>query len=306
MLLVADSVDTFHAWDKSQPYWTETFWYGAWIPEVATTVYVYHWFRPVLSIYGGGCLIWDDKEYLPWDIPAFHYDVNRPLLAPVDLRSLKLDCGTTLCAIEEGNKYEMTYARRDIEVAMRFDAVTPPEIVTAKGMTEFFNGHIDQSGHYQGYVKIGNRRHEIDCFGIRDRSWGPRLMTDDIRMNYCHGQSEKLAFVCYTRPAGTQDKVFKGYLSCDGKRLNLASGSRRSYYHNSMLYRIDIELIDVEGRRVVGMGVPLNRMVYEPYPNLITWLHLVKWQFGDDAIYGEEQDVWSVPLWHARDRSARI
>jgi hypothetical protein len=47
-------------------------------------------------------------------------------------------------------------------------------------------------------------------------------------------------------------------------------------------------------------------MVYEPYPNLITWLHLVKWQFGDDVIYGEEQDVWSVPLWHARDRSARI
>jgi hypothetical protein len=196
MLVVENSVDTFHSWDASEPAWTETFWFGAWIPEAATTVYLYSWFRPVLGIYGGGCLIWNDKEFLPWDIPAFHYEVNRPLLAPADLRSLELDCGTRLRTIKEGWQYEMTYARRDIEVALRFDGVTAPEIVTGKGMTEFFNGHIDQSGRYKGHVKIGNIRHEVNCFGIRDRSWGPRVMTDDIRMNYCHGQSDQLAFVC--------------------------------------------------------------------------------------------------------------
>jgi hypothetical protein len=118
----------------------------------------------------------------------------------------------------------MTYARRDIEVALRFDGVTAPEIVTGKGMTEFFNGHIDQSGRYKGHVKIGNIRHEVNCFGIRDRSWGPRVMTDDIRMNYCHGQSDQLAFVCYSRPGGSQDEVFKGYLSRDGRRVNLSGG----------------------------------------------------------------------------------
>jgi hypothetical protein len=306
MLIVENSVDTFHDWDKTQPYWTETFWYGAWIPKVATTVYLYSWFRPVLGIYGGGCLVWDDKEYLPWDIPVFHYDVNRPLLAPADLRSLNLDCGTRLRTIEEGHRYEMSYSRRDIEVAMRFDAVTPPEIVTAKGMSEFFNGHIDQAGHYRGYVRIGDRRHEIDCFGIRDRSWGPRVMTDEIRMNYCHGQSEELAFVSYSRPGGTQEDVFKGYLSRDGRRVNLAGGSRRCIYRNSVLLQIDIDLTDAEGRRMIGTGMPLNRMVYEPYPNLITWLYLMKWRIGEDTIYGEEQDVWSIPLWHARNRNARL
>ena len=59
------------------------------------------------------------------------------------------------------------------------------------------------------------------------------------------------------------------------------------------------------GRSLRGTGRPLNRMVYEPYPNLITWLHLMRWQIGDEVIYGEEQDVWSIPVWKRRDRSAR-
>lgn len=305
MLVVENSVDTFHSWDASQPAWTETFWFGAWVPEAATTVYLYSWFRPVLGIYGGGCLIWNDKEFLPWNIPAFHYEVNRPLLAPADLRSLELDCGTRLRTIKEGWEYELTYARRDIEVALRFDGVTAPEIIAAKGMTEFFNGHIDQSGRYKGHVKIGTARHEIDCFGIRDRSWGPRVMTDDIRMNYCHGQSEQLAFVCYSRPSGGQDEVFKGYLSRDGRRVNLSGGNRRTVYRNDQLQRVDIELIDSDGRHLSATGLPLNRMVYEPYPNLLTWLYLMQWRVGEHTVYGEEQDVWSIPLWHARGRGLR-
>jgi hypothetical protein len=131
-------------------------------------------------------------------------------------------------------------------------------------------------------------------------------MTDNIRMNYCHGQSKDLAFVSYSRPNGTQEDVFKGYLSRDGRRVNLAAGSRRSIYRNSVLLQIDIELTDVEGRRMTLTGVPLNRMVYEPYPNLITWLYLMKWRIGEETIYGEEQDVWSIPLWHARSRSDRV
>jgi len=47
-------------------------------------------------------------------------------------------------------------------------------------------------------------------------------------------------------------------------------------------------------------------MVYEPYPNLLTWLYLMQWRVGEHTIFGEEQDVWSIPLWHARDRSLRI
>jgi hypothetical protein len=305
MLVVENSVDTFHTWDGSQPAWTETFWFGAWIPEAATTVYLYSWFRPVLGIYGGGCLVWDDTAYLPWDIPAFHYEVNRPLTGPADLRALELDSGTRLRTVNEGWEYELGYARRDIEIELRFAGVTAPEIVNSKGTSEFFQGHIDQAGHYRGHLRVGDVEHEIACYGIRDRSWGPRIIGDDIRVNYCHGQSGELAFVCYSRPEPGGDAVFKGYLAQDGRRVDLASGQRRSVYRAGRLQRIDLELTDAEGRQLRGSGAPLNRMVYEPYPNLVTWLYLMQWQIDGRTLYGEEQDVWSVPLWHARDRQAR-
>ncbi len=119
MLIVENSVDTFHDWDKSQPYWTRNLlvWrFGFRKLRLRSTSTA--GFCPVLGIYGGGCIIWDDKDYLPWDIPVFHYDVNRPLLAPADLRALNLDCGTRLRTIEEErHRYEMSYsASADIEV----------------------------------------------------------------------------------------------------------------------------------------------------------------------------------------------
>jgi hypothetical protein len=39
---------------------------------------------------------------------------------------------------------------------------------------DFARGHFEQHGHASGHITIGDTRHEIDGFGLRDRSWGPR------------------------------------------------------------------------------------------------------------------------------------
>jgi len=305
MLVAENTVDTFHSWDRSDPNWIETFWFGAWIPEIATTVYIYQWFRPVIGIYGGGCFVWNADAYLPWDIPVFRYDVNRALTTPADLRSLSLDNGTTLKSVVEGKSYDIGFRRGDVEIAMRFDATSPAEVVNASGMGEFFNGHIDQSGRYTGSLKLRGAEHAIDCFGIRDRSWGPRVITDDIRLNYSHGQSQDFAFVSYSKPDGDVETVFRGHLEIGGQRAALVGGQRVSHFRNGALQRIDIELTDADGRRIAGHGIPLNRMVYESYPGLLNWLYLMEWRIGTAVIYGEEQDVWSLPLWHGRPENRR-
>lgn len=305
MLVAEDTVDTFHKWDQDNPNWIETFWYGAWIPEAATTIYIYQWFRPVLGIYGGGCFVWNADAYLPWDIPVFRYDVNRALTAPADLRNLVLDNGASLRSVAEGQAYEIGFKRADVDIKLRFDATSPAKVENADQMTEFFSGHIDQSGRYTGTMKLKGADYAIDCFGIRDRSWGPRVITDDIRLNYCHGQSEDLAFVSYSKIDGAIEKVFRGHLVLNGKRIDIASGQRTSHFKNAILQSIDIELTGVDGSRISGRGVPLNRMVYESYPGLLNWLYLMEWRIGTSVIYGEEQDVWSLPLWHNRPENRR-
>ncbi len=39
---------------------------------------------------------------------------------------------------------------------------------------EFARGHLEQHGHARGTVTIDGARFDVDGFGLRDRSWGPR------------------------------------------------------------------------------------------------------------------------------------
>lgn len=299
-LLVQDTADTFHTWSPGEPWWTETVWFGAWVPEAAITVYFYNWFRPAVGIYGGGCLVWDDRAHLPWDVPVYRYEVNAPLPAPVDLRDMRLPTGNWLKCVAPGMSYEMGYADDAVKLEMRFDGLLPAEETSTAGTSEFFAGHIDQPGRYTGTLELAGKRHRIDCHGIRDRSWGPRVLGDDIRLGYCHGQSADFAFLAYSKPGGEREPVFKGYVMQDGRKAEVTGGHRRVCYHGAELRWIEVYLQDALGRHVTLRGRPLNRFVYLPYANLVTWLFLMEWQGPTGVIYGEEQDAWSTALWRNR------
>ncbi len=299
-LVVCDTVDTFHTYSPTEPWWTETVWFGAWIPEAGITIYFYNWFRPVLGIYGGGCLVWDAKGYLPWDAPVYRYDVNAPITSPVDLRDMSLPGGNWLKSVETGLVYDMGYASPGVRLDMRFTGLLPAEETSAHGTSEFFAGHIDQPGHYTGTLELEGKRWNIDCHGIRDRSWGPRIIGDDVRLGYCHGQSADFAFLAYSRPGGEMEPVFKGYVMQDGIKSGVKEGHRRVCYHGGELRWIEVHLVDELGRSVGIRGRPINRFVYLPYANLVCWLFLMEWEGPTGVLYGEEQDAWSTALWRNR------
>jgi hypothetical protein len=297
MLLVDGSDDAFHAWPATSTQWTEAMWFGAWLPELATSVYIYNWFRPAMGIYGGGCIVWNDKAHLPWEVPIYQYDVNRPILQDLDLRKLELDCGTRVTCLRDGWQYRIHFSNPRVRVELEFHASTPPELTQQHGTAEFFAGHLDQPGRYRGYVELEGHRHDIDCHGVRDRSWGPRVISDDMRLGYCHGESPELAFLAFSQPGGAEEPVFKGFLSMDGDRIDLLKGVRRVQFSDRRMTRIVLGLEDKKGRRLETEGVPLNYFLYLPYPNLLSRHYLVRWESAHGTFYGEEQDLWSVPLW---------
>ena len=304
-LIVDGSDDSFHAWPADGTDWTEAVWFGCWVPERALSVYVYHWFRPVLGIYGGGCIVWDRGGQVPWEARSFQYDVNRPLPPSLDLRQLALPTGTRIACLRDGWQYRVEFANTVAQLALEFEATTPPDLTEQRGSAEFFNGHLDQPGRYRGHLVLDGERIDIDCHGIRDRSWGPRVIGNDIRLGYCHGEAEATSFLAFSKPgsAGSAESVFKGFLHRDQERSALASGSRHVTLRDDRLERLAIELQDAKGRRFEAVGVPLNHFVYMPYPNLLSRHYLVRWESSDGVFYGEEQDLWSVPLWSAHARS---
>jgi hypothetical protein len=303
MLIPCDSIDGFHASPADALDWTEAVWFGTAIPDRAMSIYVYHWFRPALGIYGGGCIIWDRSAELPWDAPVFQYDVNRPIRAALDLRNLHLDNGAHIRVMREGMEYEIAFRNPRVDLQLTFSALTDAHITDRPGISEFFAGHLDQPGRYRGHVELEGQRYEVDSFGIRDRSWGPRTIADDTRMGYFHGASSTVSFLGFSRPGPDPEPVFTGYLSIGGHRSTVERGRREVRAIDGRLARISFEIQDAEGRVLTGTGAPLNKFSYMSYPNLVSHHYLMKWDLSAGAAFGEEQDLWSLPLWRARRRA---
>jgi hypothetical protein len=218
----------------------------------------------------------------------------------VDLRDMSLPGGNWLKSVETGLVYDMGYESPGVRLDMRFTGLLPAEETSAHGTSEFFAGHIDQPGHYTGTLELDGKRWNIDCHGIRDRSWGPRIIGDEIRLGYCHGQSADFAFLAYSKPGGELEPVFKGYVMQDGIKSMVKEGHRRVCYHGGELRWIEVNLLDELGRSVEIRGRPINRFVYLPYANLVCWLFLMEWEGPTGVLYGEEQDAWSTALWRNR------
>lgn len=306
MLLVDGTDDAFHAWPADGKTWTEALWFGAWVPEKALSVYVYNWFKPALGIYGGGCIVWDDRAHLPWEIPFYQYDTHRAIPGPLDLRKLVLDCGTQVTSLEDGWRYRIRFDNPRVRLDLEFQAVTPPDLTLQAGTAELFRGHLDQPGRYRGYLELAGTRHAIDCCGIRDRSWGPRVIPDDMRLGYCHGESDTTSFLAFSTPGPDRDTVFKGFISRNGERAHVVSGHRQlQFAADGRMQRIELLLIDDQDRRLVAVGRPLNYFMYLPYANLLSRHYLMRWEVDGSVMYGEEQDLWSVPLWQQHVSQAR-
>lgn len=56
-----------------------------------------------------------------------------------------------------------------LEMDVVFDCLTEPHYA-ARGE----RGHFEQSGHVTGHITLGDETWQIDGFGVRDKSWGPR------------------------------------------------------------------------------------------------------------------------------------
>ena len=49
-----------------------------------------------------------------------------------------------------------------------------------------YNGHFDQTGHFEGEIALNGRRHAFDCVSTMDHSWGPRPERSKTPMSWLH------------------------------------------------------------------------------------------------------------------------
>jgi hypothetical protein len=299
--------DKFHFPDDSNMSWCETSWFAFWVPERRLTGYMYPFVRVNDGIVGGGAMVWDDRGKLPWDCLVWNYEWHTPIPDPLgDLRDIQFPTGLWQRCVEPLSVYDAGYKGPGLEMDIKFRALMPPHYLAgAKEETKVYFGHFDQPGRITGYIVVDGETIPVDCYGTRDRSWGPRFEDPSFRLGYDYGQNENEAFCAYSYPDLPGSPVQKGFLWRDGTMGHLVSGTRTCELIDGAPQRTIIRAEDDLGRQVEVTGDIVNRIQFLNVPWMLNWNCLTRWDLSGVETYGETQDIWHLDIYRRYIRSLR-
>lgn len=290
--------DAFHSTVMTDRWWeTETAWFSFHVPQRRLGGWFYSMFRPNIGTVAGGAWVWDHTANLPWEVLYSTNYTALPLAADADLRHITLPTGVRMRMIEPTMSYELGYEDPGrFEAYLRFDGVMAPEPLSAVGSTFGSAHHFDQLGRVSGHIVLHGEVIEVNCLGMRDRTWGPRPEHRPRRAAYVTGAADDdHAFLAVTNTHAAGDPVAYGFLRRDARTVGLRSGERRTIRHPDEGYvsEIIIDAVDNEGRTLRAVGRPESRIVINRH-SFIDINSLIRWDLDGVEAWGEDQDMWPV------------
>jgi hypothetical protein len=313
--------DDFHDEVLSDRWWeTETCWFSWNVPERSLGGWTYCQARPNARLCNGGVWVWDASAAFSWELP-YHVEysgLRLPERAERDLRDFEWPNGVHVKMIEPLTRYEISYDDPGaLELRLEFRALIPPNPHPI-GVPPFLVGtHFDQPGHLTGEMVLAGERIPIDCYSVRDRSWGPRPAgrprkrrieeaeprTATGGIGYSFGVAgPRDAWLTYSTPASDADPVVCGFLLRDGEYGHILTGSREISVDPATGWpvRIEIEAFDDRYRRLEVQGSALSRHWRGHGGDT-----LVHWTWDGVQGWGEDQTYLSRALWNTYRARAR-
>ncbi|MDE3205048.1 MAG: hypothetical protein KGQ66_12625 [Acidobacteriota bacterium] len=281
---------------SSDFYDTETFWYSFFVPERRMGGWLYTSLRSQPGVCAGGAWIWDDRSVDPWSIPFFEQFSWLRYPSEADPARLRFPTGMTIEVLQPLMSYDLVYTDRDrLEVELRFDALEAPVALRSGSPPYPKAHHFDQTGHVTGIVRLDGEEIVVDCYAMRDRSWGRRTERGYPRVGYVWAASPETSFLAYSVPDRTEDRAHSGYLRSGSVLSYLRRGARQTERDpvTGWVTSMTIDAADEQGRALHAEGVALSRMVL-PGSTSICINTLMRWDIGGATIWGEDQDVWPI------------
>jgi len=304
--------DGFHHHLADGEWWfTETAWFSFHNAERRLGGWFYTMVRPTIGTVAGGAWVWDDSAHLPWEVL---YSTNYSALelpAGADLCDVELPTGVRLRVDEPMLAYRIGYDDPGRYTAdLRFVALDTPRPLTAAQSTFGRSAHYDQLGHVTGTITLGGDRVDIDCWSMRDRTWGRRPENRPRQAAYVTGAGDDgTGFLAVTNTRDGTDRVAYGFVNRTGEAVALVDGARTVSRDpgTGWVDRVEIDAQDANGDRFAASGRALSRITINRH-SFIDVNSLVRWQVpgprGGVEWWGEDQDMWPVHRWAAARRSA--
>jgi len=296
--------DRFHAPTAPDPTWAETAWFGFAAPEAGLAGTLYPLFRNHLGVCALGVAVWDASAHEPWRARyarrLWHIPMPDAELDDLEIAGLSIRC------VEPLSRYKLAYSDGD-KIALDLEYLGLIPVHAQRASPE--RGHLDQPCHVTGTLELAGETIAIDCFEMRDRSWGPRDDLRRTRSSYCYGiAGAQSSFLAMAADLGNgEERVVGGYLVRDGKKHALTAGKRTALERDPRGFplRVRIAAEDSEGRELQVEGECVSRLAEQATPGMFAWMSLTKWSGAEGACYGEDQEVWSPDTWPVAPRSLK-
>jgi hypothetical protein len=292
---------------------TETQYLGFNVADHGIHGLCYMWHHPNLGVVTGGAWVWQgikrhNLQSEIFDMVTFTSDaclIN-------DLWDYRLENGYHVTTIEPLRRHRIRYAdaERDNRFDIELQAVTPAVVLST-------GKHLEQGMRARGELTLRGRRYDVDCFTVRDRSWGqlrPERLTAAPPMAWMTCVfDESFAFGCtafddldndpewagqFQIPGG--DNVKGGWVWRDGELIPVVSARKRTERDPDSLFPTSVQLTitDAAGRDYELYGEVTAAANWRTWHNFESIICSTRWSHstGSGEIVGQgdlQECQWS-------------
>lgn len=335
--------DTYHQ-ATDDPWFTETTWWSLNVPERQMGGWLHAAYRANRATVDWRVFVWDPAGADPGRLAYYKHMADAPIAADADLRDLEFpNGGFHVKMLKPLMDYHISYKDDDARFSVEFEhrSVHPPRRFTPGEAPAMHNPHLDQLGHLTGVLTLRGEKIPIDCWSVRDRTWGPRgghhsqsQKTEYVkgeyrvatpggpiwrqverergrgRIQYIFGHSDdQTGFLSFVRPQDGDARGWSpmnvGWLLRDGEfqRLDKTKSRMRNYRNPQTGWsaHMEIDMTDVTGRHMEAEGFAVSYMC----ENAAGSNALMRWEYDGKIGWGEDQDGWRVDHFQKMLRALR-
>jgi hypothetical protein len=185
-----DADDTYHRPTIDDPLWFETAWFSFSVPERQMGGWLHAGRHTNRGQATWRVFVWDPRGADPSRVAYYKTVIDAPFgnvpaqsgasdaeTGAIDLRDVTFpDGGWSMKMLDPLMNYNVAHSDADARFAIELEhrSVHSPQRFTPGEAPAMHNPHLDQLGHVVGEMTLDGARIAIDCYSIRDRTWGPR------------------------------------------------------------------------------------------------------------------------------------
>lgn len=277
----------------TSPYWNESAWFSVSIPERHIHGMIQYYFRPNMGMLNGGPVLWDRERRFQWD--CLHYNWSHLQGMPKGAQKFDMKARNSLSCriIEPLMKYKIDYDKDGFVMDLTWTAIGPlHELKTGdSGQQATAKFHIEQPGRMTGTIRRHGEEYAIDCFSMRDTSYGRREYESLACGGYFWGIAEGTAFHAIAMGKGHEARSIGGFIWKDGEMASLVSGRREVLEWGQFApCNVRWEATDTLGRSMTATGEIDEGLVFTGYTDHTVHWSLVRWDWDGVELWGDNQE----------------